>query len=161
MKVWSLLFAGVAAIGCSDVTSPASLAPTGLSKGSSEVQINDKLPTSITIGACNGEIVSLDGDQHVVIKANEGKDGSLKLSISSDLHFSGNGSATGAKYVGDQKYTETDAIGIDTYSYRSIQSMTLNGQGKVPDTVMDIMMKVTVHSDGSASFRQDFSTRCK
>jgi hypothetical protein len=162
MKNVYLLVAVASAIGCSEVTAPATSLSSSQLKASPEVLTNDRTEyTSLTINACNGELVTLAGDQHFVLKLNTGKDGSVKLSISDDLHFTGYGASTGAKYEGKESASEKEAFSVDDFSFVIKQTVSLIGQGKATNTDMDMTMKIKVQADGDVKFSQDFSSRCK
>src|SRR5438876_3928873 len=90
------IFGALAAIGCSDITSPSNLTAP---KPANEAIDNEKGPVDLELTACNGETVFLTGEHHFVIKSksNEEKE-SFTLEITDNAHYGGYGQLTGAKY---------------------------------------------------------------
>src|SRR4051812_8629356 len=98
MKVFYLLAVLGPAVACTDVVSP--VASRGLSATTivRDVIQNDRTPVTFVLSACNGEMVSVTGENHYVVNVNTNAKGDTKVSITSDSHFSGVGASTGAKY---------------------------------------------------------------
>src|SRR6266566_3807420 len=101
MKALYILGA-LAAIGCSDITSPSNLTAP---KPVNEVLANEKGPVDLELTACNGETVFLTGEHHFVMKSKSNdKKGSFSLEISDHAHYKGYGQLTGAKYEGETSF---------------------------------------------------------
>jgi hypothetical protein len=168
MKAIYLVLA-LSIVACNDITSPAKAAPNTIALATvspdavtTDKVFNDRSDITFDLTGCNGEPVTVSGDQHTILKLMYGNDGSLRMSTTTDAHVSGVGASTGAKYIGDIKSVDKLAEGNDRINWISSYSMTLNGQGSVDDTIIEYSTKFTLEPDGSVKHQiYNFSWRCK
>jgi hypothetical protein len=165
----SYLVLALSIVACNDITSPTKAAPNTILLATvspdavtTDKVFNDRSDITLDLTGCNGESVTVSGDQHTVLKLMYGNDGSLRMSATTDAHLSGDGASTGAKYVGDIKTADKLAYSTDRINWISSYSLTLGGQGKVPDTIVEYSTRFTLEADGSVKHQYfNFSWRCK
>lgn len=131
MKALYMLSA-LAAVGCSDITSPSNLTPQ---KPANEVIANFKEPSDLEMTACNGETVFLTGEHHFEMKSeNNDRKGSFKIEITDHAHYKGYGQITGAKYEGETSYKKLiESDDPDDFTFFVRSTLHLEGKGKIPD----------------------------
>ena len=152
----------LALVGCSDITSPTSVAPSVLvpTAPAFATLVNEKTAfTNAVVNACNGETVVVSGERHFVVKATSGG-----FSVSEDSHFSGFGATTGVKYEGSLKSADKEMTKKDgTFSTSNSVTIHLVAKGKdVPDLLFGYSIRYTINPDGTLS-HEDYDTtfRCK
>lgn len=160
MKVLAAVCA-LAVAGCSDVTSPASVAPNVLvpTAPAFATVANERTPFYATLTACNLETVPVSGERHFVFKVT-----TKGYSVSDDSHFSGVGTVTGVKYEGSQKITDKEMTKKDgTFSTTNSYLLHLVAAGKgVPDLLFGYSTRLTIGPDGTVKHEDSGVTvRCK
>lgn len=161
MKVLLVVFT-LALVGCSEITSPTSVAPSALAPAAPAFAtiVNEKTAfTNAVLNACNGETVVVSGERHFVLKATMSG-----YSVSEDSHFSGIGTLTGVKYEGSTRFVDKETTKKNgTFSTSTSESVHLVAKGNdVPDLFLEYSVKFTINPDGTFS-HEDYDTtfRCK
>jgi len=146
---------------CSEVS------PTGTSfqriEGAvaNQVEFNTKDAVDFyPLTACNGETVFMTGELHQVFKFTTTKSGNVSAFASADYSLSGVGTTTGAQYratthIRDQEMASDN---VSNFSYRT--STKLVGSGKVPNSVVDVTVRVLFANGETRVEKIDTSTRC-
>lgn len=127
-----------------------------------EVVTNVRTPIAGTIvNICNGENVDYAGEEHFVFRATVDGSGGIHLGIHQNIHVSGTGQTTGAKYSGSQQDNEhVNLVGAQNLSLNF--SFKLIGQGKVPNLVVHETVHITVNANGDVTVnRTDLRIECK
>ena len=127
-----------------------------------EVVTNVRVPIAgTTTNDCNGEDVNFTGEEHFVFRATLDGSGGIHLAVHSNIHVTGTGVTTGAKYTGSQEVNEhLNLVGAQngnlTITFRLI------GQGKVPNLLANVTAHFTVNANGNVTVdRTDIRVVCR
>jgi hypothetical protein len=131
------------------------------------VIINEqKLPFAFPVTACNGEIVPLTGEFHIVVRQTLDASGGSHFGFRLSAHGEGVGTVTGAKYVWNDVFgpnTNISASFPDGSANETFTSSTLLiGQGKVPNLQVKFLAHITINANGEVtSLKTVLSPECK
>jgi hypothetical protein len=165
MKGIFVVAAAFALSACSDITSPAPSSASRLVPGAVRpaVLVNEKTPWSAVFwNTCSNETVVVEGESHHVTKLTTSESGEMKFSDTNETHFKGYGATTLAKYEGEFKTEEKQESSARKFEYETSNKVTVKGQGKIPDFVLEFKTTIKIGEDGQMTIDDDdFKTSCK
>jgi hypothetical protein len=157
----ALLVAALTA--CADHSSPVE--PTG-PQINPAVVVNERIPIFFgVVNPCNGEeVVSLEGDIHILISTTEDALGGTHVGVINQSHFSGIGAITGARYSGffnSNGHFNVRPPFPQILTLASPGTMTISS-GNVPNFIVVIVSHLTVNANGEVTVtKNEFRAECR
>ncbi len=148
---------------CTDRSSPVE--PSGLQINPAVV-VNERIPIFfLVVNPCNGEeVVSLEGDIHIVVSTTEDGHGGTHVGVMNESHFSGIGALTGAQYRGffnSNGHFNVRPPFPQILTLASPGTMTISS-GNVPNFIAVIVSHLTVNANGEVTVTKDeFRAECR
>jgi hypothetical protein len=159
MRRFTVISLLAAAAACNEVSpTETSLQRAGVALASQAE--NQKDAVELLLSACNGELVPMSGTLHQTFKFTDTKSGNVNAFVSADYNLSGVGPVTGADYRGSLKIRdqEMSSDNASTFSYRTAIKMI--GAGSVPNSTVDVTVRVHVANGETRVESVETSTRC-
>ena len=161
MRRFTVLSLLTVATACSEVSPTAPSLQRVDAAPANQVEYNTKDAVDFyPVTACNGETVFMTGQLHQVFKFTTTKSGNVSAFVSADYNLSGVGTTTGAEYratthIRDQEMASDN---VSNFSYRT--STKLIGSGKVPNSTLDVTVRVLFANGETRVERVENSTSC-
>jgi hypothetical protein len=135
-----------AATACADSTAPT-LRPGG---SVSDVDANQTTPSAyVTQNPCNGDVVPLLGDTHILIHITQSTSGNQHVYVDFTSNYTGTGEPSGVKYNASTRtlndFSTQDPFPIVFYIYQDEQ---VNSSTGVDNFTSSVQFKVTINSNG-------------
>jgi hypothetical protein len=150
-------------IACSDRPSPTEPINVGINPA---VVVNERIPIFFgVVNPCNGEeLVSLEGDIHIVISMTEDGNGGFHFGVLNESHFSGIGAMTGAQYRGffnSNGHFHVLQPFPQIFTVASPGTMTISS-GDVPNFIVLFVSHLTINANGEVTVdKNEFRTECR
>jgi hypothetical protein len=132
------------------------------------VVVNEqKLPFAFpVINPCNGEVVPLAGEFHVVVRETQDASGGIHFGFRLSAHGEGVGTITGVTYVWNDVFgdhvniSESFPDGSANTTFTS--STLLIAKGRVPNFQLKALFHITFNANGEVtSLKSEFSPECR
>jgi hypothetical protein len=164
MRLLALLPLAVV-VACSEIAAPPAASParvaTPAAGPSYEKLANEKDEIlAFAVTACNGELVLMDGTIHFQFFFSQSPNGGANIRISANYHLQGQGTVTGAKYVGDLGFRDREFSTGENATIAEHFETKLIGQGKVPDLVFEFGLRVHTVDGDVRTEHVDMRARC-
>jgi hypothetical protein len=147
------LWLGVGLIGCLVKGAPAQAAVT----------FNEKVPvTQVLLNPCNGELVTITGEQHLIIKETTDGAGGLHLDVFSSIHGEGLGNQGNSYVVSEQDHNTQNIQGsADHFETTMLVDTNLISRGSAPNFVSHALLHITFANGELRAFVDQFTEECR
>jgi hypothetical protein len=148
---------------CSDRPSPAEPQHLAISP---RIVVNERTPIFYgVVNPCNGEeLVSLEGDIHIVISMTEDGDGGFHFGVFNGSHFSGVGATTAAQYTGfynSNSHFDVRQPFPQVVTAASPGTIVISS-GNAPNFLAFFVYHLTINANGEVTGqRNEFRTECR
>ena len=145
----------------------ATVGLTAAAASQAAVVLNDTFPISGTvINPCNGELVPFTGDVHIVIRETTNGAGGFNFGIHENIHATGTGAPSGAKYelnaVVNEEINNFFFTGPGATEATIVLNEVFAAQGNVPNFTLKILEHITITPNGDiTSVKFTFDTECR
>jgi hypothetical protein len=160
MKTLALLGVAALAIACDSPTSPRApvKVPTTMSNA---VVFNDRFENVVTVfDGCNGELVTLDANFHVVFGVTSDGAGGFHLTEHENIQGQGS-SSTGVNYVLALAFNaELNLVAAEEETFT--ETFDLISKGNTPNQKFQVDFHITITPNGDvSSFHDNFRSTCQ
>jgi hypothetical protein len=117
--------------------------------------------SGVGLNPCSGEEVAIEGVFHDVVRAGVGAEdaaGGSHFVIHQNVHLSGVGLTTGARYELDNSTNVSGYSSTGTTEVTTVQPFTFVGQGTVPNFTFFVHQHITITPSGDVTSQIDVTT---
>jgi len=127
------------------------------------VTFNEKFPvTQVLPNPCNGELVTITGEQHLIIKATEDGAGGMHLDVFSSIHGEGVGDQGNSYVVSEQDHNTQNIQGSpDHFETTMLIDTNLVSHGSAPNCVSHTLQHITFANGEFRAFVDQSTEECR
>jgi hypothetical protein len=150
---WLALWAGIGLAFSLGIGTPAH----------AEVTFNERIPTErVFANPCNGELVDVLGEQHLIVKTTEDGAGGLHISAFSSTHGEGVGNQGNIYWFSEQDEQQQNIQGtMDHFEFTFLVHFNVISQGSAPNFVSHALLHVTFANGEFKAFVTQFTEECR
>jgi hypothetical protein len=123
---------------------------------------NERLPFNAALeNPCTGELVVIDGEQHMIIKVTEAGNGSLHINVFSSAHGEGVGDQGNSFCISQQDHDVQNLSGtLDHFSSTHVIHCNMISRGSAPNFAWQAVVHFTFTNGEFKAIVDQFQTSC-